>query len=49
MTHLTLVARSRQGTGHMADRAFRGSTRFAAATVGALLILIALLLSGTPV
>src|SRR6478752_3641174 len=44
MTHLTLVARSRQGTGHMADRAFRGSTRFAAATVGALLILIALLL-----
>ena len=44
MTHLTLVARSRQGTGHMADRAFRGSTRLAAATVGALLILIALLL-----
>ena len=44
MTHLTLVARSRQGTGHIADRAFRGSTRFAAATVGALLILIALLL-----
>jgi len=44
MTHLTLVARSRQGTGHMADRAFRGSTRLAAATVGALLILITLLL-----
>jgi len=44
MTHLTLVERSRQGTGQLADRAFRGSTRFAAGTVGALLILIALLL-----
>ncbi len=44
MTHLTLVARSRQGSGRLADRAFRGSTRLAAGTVGALLVLIALLL-----
>jgi len=44
LTHLTLVARSRQGSGRFADRAFRGSTRLAAGTVGALLVLIALLL-----
>jgi phosphate transport system permease protein len=44
MTHLTLVARSRQGSGQLADRAFRGSTRLAAGVVAALLVLIALLL-----
>ena len=44
MTHLTLVARSRQGTGHWPIVPSVARRRFAAATVGALLILIALLL-----
>jgi phosphate transport system permease protein len=44
MTHLTLTARSRRGSGRFADRLFRGSTRIAAGVVVALLILIGLLL-----
>ena len=45
MTHLTLAARSRQGSGRIADRLFRGSSRLAALTVIALLALIGLLLA----
>lgn len=45
MTHLSLTARSRQGSGQLADRLFRGSSRIAAVVVVALLILIALLLA----
>ena len=45
MTHLTLAARSRQGSGHRADAAFRFSSRLAGLTVVALLLLIALLLA----
>jgi phosphate transport system permease protein len=45
MTHLTLAARSRQGSGRIADRIFRGSSRAAALTVIALLVLIGLLLA----
>jgi phosphate transport system permease protein len=44
MTHLTLAARSRQGTGRLADRVFRGSSRFAAIMVVVLLIAIGALL-----
>ena len=44
MTHLTLAGRSRTGSGRFSDRLFRGSSRFAALTVVALLGLIALLL-----
>ncbi len=44
MTHLTLAARSRQGSGWLSDRVFRGSTRLAAATVVGLLLVIAVLL-----
>jgi phosphate transport system permease protein len=44
MTHLTLSARSRQGSGRLADTLFRGSSRFAAGFVVALLLFIALLL-----
>jgi phosphate transport system permease protein len=44
MTHLTLSARSRQGSGRLPDRLFRGASRFAAAAVVALLIAITLLL-----
>jgi len=44
MTHITLAARSRQGSGRLADRLFRGSSRLAALTVVALLIAIGLLL-----
>ena len=44
MTHLTLSARSRQGSGRLADTLFRGSSRFAAGVVVALLLFIALLL-----
>lgn len=45
MTHLTLTARSSQGSGRLADRIFRGSSRFAALAVVALLVLIGLLLA----
>lgn len=44
MTHLTLTARSGQGSGRLADRVFRGSSRIVAGIVVALLVLIALLL-----
>jgi phosphate transport system permease protein len=44
MTHLSLTARSRQGSGRLADMAFRGSSRLAAWAVVALLILIGVLL-----
>jgi phosphate transport system permease protein len=44
MTHLSLTARSRQGSGRLADTAFRGSSRLAAWVVVALLILIGVLL-----
>ncbi len=44
MTHLSLTARSRQGSGRLADMTFRGSSRFAAWAVVALLILIGVLL-----
>ncbi|HEV8402909.1 MAG TPA: phosphate ABC transporter permease subunit PstC [Candidatus Limnocylindrales bacterium] len=44
MTHLTLSARSRQGSGRLADTLFRGSSRIAAGVVVALLLFIALLL-----
>ena len=44
MTHLTLSARSRQGSGRLADTLFRGTSRFAAGVVVALLLFIALLL-----
>ncbi|MEO8570737.1 MAG: phosphate ABC transporter permease subunit PstC [Chloroflexota bacterium] len=45
MTHPTLTARSRQGSGRLADLLFRGSSRIAAGVVVVLLILIALLLA----
>lgn len=45
MTHLTLTARSSQGSGRLADRIFRGSSRLAALAVVALLVLIGLLLA----
>ncbi|MEA2632739.1 MAG: phosphate transport system permease protein, partial [Chloroflexota bacterium] len=45
MTHLTLRTRSRQGSGRLADLAFRGSSRLAAATVVVILLLITLLLA----
>ena len=45
MTHLTLAARSRKGSGQRADAAFRFSSRLAGLTVVALLLLIALLLA----
>ena len=44
MTDLTRTARSRQGSGRLADIVFRGSSRIAAGVVVALLILIGLLL-----
>ena len=44
MTHLSLTARSRQGSGRLADIAFRGSSRLAAWAVVALLVLIGVLL-----
>jgi phosphate transport system permease protein len=44
MTHLSLTARSRQGSGRLADIVFRGSSRLAAWTVVALLALIGVLL-----
>ena len=44
MTHLTLFARSRQGSGRLADTIFRGTSRFAAVVVVALLVLIGVLL-----
>jgi phosphate transport system permease protein len=44
MTDLTQTARSRRGSGRLADVVFRGSSRVAAGVVVALLILIALLL-----
>jgi len=44
MTHITLAARSRQGSGRLADRLFRGSSRFAAFVLVALLIAIGVLL-----
>ena len=44
MTHLTLAARSRQGTGRLADRLFRGSSQFAALMLVVLLIAIGALL-----
>jgi phosphate transport system permease protein len=44
MTHISLTARSRQGSGRLADIVFRGSSRLAAWTVVALLILIGVLL-----
>jgi phosphate transport system permease protein len=45
MTHLTLRARSGQGSGRLADQLFRGSSRVAGLVVVALLILITLLLA----
>lgn len=45
MTHFTLVARSRKGSGHRADAAFRLSSRLAGLVIVALLLLIALLLA----
>jgi phosphate transport system permease protein len=45
MTSITLVARSRQGSGRLADRLFRGSSRVAASVVVLLLIAIAVLLT----
>ena len=45
MTHLTLAARSRKGSGHRADAAFRLSSRLAGLIIVALLLLIALLLA----
>ena len=47
MTHPTLTARSRQGSGRLADLLFRGSSRIAAGVIVVLLILIALLLAWT--
>ena len=44
MTHISLAARSRQGSGRLADRLFRGSSRFAAFVLVALLIAIGVLL-----
>jgi phosphate transport system permease protein len=44
MTHLTLSARSRRGSGRLADTLFRGTSRLAAIVVVALLLVIALLL-----
>ena len=44
MTHITLAARSRQGTGRLADRVFRGSSRIAAFLVVVLLIGVGVLL-----
>lgn len=44
MTHITLAARSRQGSGRLADRLFRGSSRFAAFVLVFLLIAIGVLL-----
>jgi len=45
MTHLTLAVRSRKGSGHRADAAFRLSSRLAGLIIVALLLLIALLLA----
>ena len=45
MSHFTLVARSRKGSGHRADAAFRLSSRLAGLVIVALLLLIALLLA----
>ena len=45
MTHFTLVARSRKGSGRRADAAFRLSSRLAGLVIVALLLLIALLLA----
>ena len=45
MTHFTLVARSRKGSGHRADAAFRLSSRLADLVIVALLLLITLLLA----
>jgi phosphate transport system permease protein len=47
MTHLTLRARSRQGSGQLADRLFRGSTRIAAFAVVVVLLSIGILLYAT--
>ena len=47
MTHLTLSARSRQGSGRLADITFRASARIAAGAVVVLLILIGVLLFAT--
>jgi phosphate ABC transporter, permease protein PstC len=44
MTHLTLTVRSRQGSGRLADRIFRGSSGVAALVVVALLVVIGILL-----
>jgi len=44
MTHITLAARSRQGSGRLADRLFRGSSRFAAFVLVFLLIAVGVLL-----
>lgn len=45
MTHFTLAARSRKGSGDRADAAFRLSSRLAGLVIVALLLLIALLLA----
>jgi phosphate transport system permease protein len=47
MTHLTLSARSRQGSGRLADIVFRGSSRVAASALVLLLVLIGVLLFAT--
>jgi len=44
MAHLTLDARSREGSRRLADTVFRGSSRIAAGAILALLLLIAVLL-----
>jgi phosphate transport system permease protein len=45
VTHLTLAARSRGGSGQLADRLFRGSSRVAAVTIVVLLFAIGVLLA----
>ena len=45
MTHLTLAARSRGGSGQLADRLFRGSSRIAALTIVVVLFAIGVLLA----
>jgi len=44
MTHISLAARSRQGSGRLADRLFRGTSRFAAFVLVVLLVAIGVLL-----
>jgi len=45
VTQLTLAARSRRGSGRLADRAFRGTSRVAASSIVVLLVAIGVLLA----